>query len=79
MSDSVRPHRQPPTRLLCPWDPVSVEVGLVSAEDAMMNHEVDSAYPAGGLAHSEGRACLEEDTALLEAGETKFVQEKLRQ
>ena len=27
--------------------PVSVEVGLVSAEDAMMNHEVDSAYPAG--------------------------------
>ena len=45
--------------------PVSVEVGLVSAEDAMMNHEVDSAYPAGGLAHSEGRACLEEDTALL--------------
>ena len=28
MSDSVRPHRRQPTRLLCPWDPPSKNTGV---------------------------------------------------
>ena len=28
MSDSVRPHRQQPTRLLCPWDSLSKNTGV---------------------------------------------------
>ena len=28
MSDSVQPHRQPPTRLLCPWDSPSKNTGV---------------------------------------------------
>ena len=28
MSDSVRPHRQPPTRLLCPWDSPGKNTGV---------------------------------------------------
>ena len=28
MSDSVRPHRQPPTRLLCPWDSAGKNTGV---------------------------------------------------
>ena len=28
MSDSVRPHRRPPTRLLCPWDPPGKNTGV---------------------------------------------------
>ena len=28
MSDSVRPHRRPPTRLLCPWDSPGKNTGV---------------------------------------------------
>ena len=28
MSDSVRPHRWPPTRLLCPWDSSGKNIGV---------------------------------------------------
>ena len=28
MSDSVRPHRWPPTRLLCPWDSPGKNTGV---------------------------------------------------
>ena len=50
MSDSVRPHRQQPTRLLCPWDSPgkNTEVGccfLLQCMKVKSESEVAQSFP----------------------------------
>ena len=50
MSDSVRPHRQQPTRLLCPWDSPGRNTGvgchfLLQCMKVKSESEVTQSYP----------------------------------
>ena len=50
MSDSVRPHRRPPTRLLCPWDSPGKNTGvgchfLLQCMKVKSESEVAQLYP----------------------------------
>ena len=50
MSDSVRPYRRPPTRLLCPWDPPGKNTGvgchfLLQCMKVKSESEVTQSYP----------------------------------